>query len=123
MQAMSIGVALPSWIFAQDKKTAPLVLLMLAFAGLALPILSIAFYLWRSEGYVGANKVSEQTVAFYHRFAVKEFLKLPKIPEAIVPTQEFQDMSITKEMVRNESAHVCHQMPVGTLVWRLMVHA
>jgi hypothetical protein len=54
---MSIGVALPSWIFAKDKKTAPLVLLALAFAGLALPILGIAFYLWRSEGYVGANQV------------------------------------------------------------------
>ena len=54
---MSIGIALPPLFFTKDKRVAPLVLLILAFCGLALPILAMAVYLWRSEGYVGANKV------------------------------------------------------------------
>jgi translocation protein SEC63 len=99
-QAMSIGIALPTWFFAKDKKTAPLVLLFLAFSGLAVPILAISLYLWRSEGYVGANQVSEQTVMYYHRFGVKEMLRLTKMPEAIVPTQEFVSMGIKRETVR-----------------------
>lgn len=54
---MNIGVALPEWVFAQDRRTAPLVLLALVFAGLALPILGIALYLHRAQGKVGANQV------------------------------------------------------------------
>jgi hypothetical protein len=57
MQAMNIGVALPEWVFAQNRRTAPLVLLALVFTGLALPILAIALYLHRAQGKVGANQV------------------------------------------------------------------
>lgn len=97
---MSIGIALPPFFFTKDKKVAPLVLLVLAFCGLALPILAMALYLWRSEGWVGANKVSQQTVAYYQRFGVKEMLRVTKMPEAIVPAQEFVSMPLRKETVR-----------------------
>jgi hypothetical protein len=68
---MNIGVALPEWVFAQDRRTAPLVLLALVFAGLALPILAIALYLHRAQGKVGANQVCAVTPVYppmYHLF-------------------------------------------------------
>lgn len=91
---MKIGVALPSWIFAEDKRFAPLVLLILAFLGLCMPILLIALYLWRTEGFVGNNRVNEETVAYYHKFGVKEMLRLPKLPEHMAPAKEFYMMRL-----------------------------
>lgn len=96
---MSIGVALPEWIFASGK-TAPLVLLALVFIGLAVPILIIAYYLNNAERYVGTNKVMEETLVLYHRFGVKEMLRVPKMYEAIVPAKEFVRIPITPATVR-----------------------
>lgn len=98
MQGMSIGVALPEWIFASGK-TAPLVLLALVFVGLAVPILVIAYYLNNADRYVGANKVMEETLVLYHRFGVKEMLRVPKMYEAIVPAKEFVRIPITPATV------------------------
>lgn len=95
---MSIGVALPEWIFASGK-TAPLVLLALVFVGLAVPILVIAYYLNNADRYVGANKVMEETLVLYHRFGVKEMLRVPKMYEAIVPAKEFVRIPITPATV------------------------
>jgi hypothetical protein len=104
MQSMIIQVALPDWFFPSDKKFAPLVLLGLAFLGLAAPILAVSLYLWCSEGYVGANKISERTFLYYQKYGVKEMLRLPKIPEALVPSQEFVEIPFTRDQV---SLHVC----------------
>lgn len=62
---MNIGVALPEWVFAQDRRTAPLVLLGLVFAGLALPILAIALYLHRAQGKIGVNQVCHVNLTFH----------------------------------------------------------
>jgi hypothetical protein len=96
---MIIQVALPDWFFPSDKKSAPLVLLGLAFLGLAAPILSVSLYLWRSEGYVGMNKISERTIQYYQRYGVKEMLRVPKMAEALVPSQEFVEIPFTKDQV------------------------
>ena len=97
---MKIGVALPDWIFTSNKRTAPLVLLALSFLGLAVPILAAAAYLWRSEGYVGANKVSERTITYYHRYGIKEMMRVAKVPEALVPSTEFVNIRLKKEQAR-----------------------
>jgi hypothetical protein len=118
---MNIGVALPEWVFASDRRTAPLVLLALVFAGLAVPILAIAVYLHRAEGKVGANRVLEETLVMYHRFTVREMLRVTKMYESIVPAKEFMNIQLTDAQARPSACRVpahqhrnvssCHRAP------------
>lgn len=118
VQAMTIGVALPDWIFASDRRTAPLVLLGLVFLGLAIPILIISWFLHSTEGYVGANRVMETTIVMYTRYCIKEALRLTKMPEAIVPANEFMLIPMKRETVsRSASCHTDHRLPLITENW------
>lgn len=45
-------------------------------------------------------QVMEQTLVMYHRFSVKEMLRVTKMYEAIVPATEFLNMQITPQQVR-----------------------
>jgi translocation protein SEC63 len=40
---MNIGVALPSWMFSKDRKTAPLMLLALVGGGILLPLAAVSY--------------------------------------------------------------------------------
>ena len=45
-------------------------------------------------------QVMEQTLVMYHRFSVKEMLRVTKMYEAIVPATEFFNMPITPQQAR-----------------------
>lgn len=56
-QAMSMGIALPEWVFAKDSKNAPIVLALLVGGGVLLPLIAAAWFLLRAENIEGADQV------------------------------------------------------------------
>eukprot|EP00873_Tetraselmis_striata_P025823 jgi/Tetstr1/446087/TSEL_033688.t1 len=99
-QAMNIGVAMPSFLFTADKKTAPLMLLGLVGFGILLPLVVAACYLTRSNKYAGPNQVQHETLGlwFTHpKFGVKESQGLRRVPDTLVVAKEFIDMPVPSE--------------------------
>ena len=45
-------------------------------------------------------QVMEQTLVMYHRFSVKEMLRVTKMYEAIVPATEFINIPVTPQQAR-----------------------
>ena len=74
MQAMNIGVALPSWMFSNDRRVAPLMLLALVVVGIVLPLGLMAWYMLRSDQYHGPNGIMTDTLAIYlySKYGIKE---------------------------------------------------
>jgi translocation protein SEC63 len=71
---MNIGVALPDWMFAKDKKMAPIMLFCLVFVGILLPLAVASWYMLNSNRYIGANNIMQETLGFYmySKYNVKE---------------------------------------------------
>ncbi|GFH31320.1 molecular chaperone, partial [Haematococcus lacustris] len=90
-QAMNIGVALPSWVFAKEKGMAPLMLIALVFCGILLPLIVASWYMLSSNRFTGPNNIMQETIAFYlhSKFNVKESQSLVRIPETLVCSMEF----------------------------------
>jgi len=94
-QGMNLGVALPDWILRKDKKTAPLMLLGLVGFGILLPLSLISWYMLTSNKYVGANRIYQETLAFYFydkKLGIKESQALVRIPETLMIAREFIDL-------------------------------
>lgn len=53
-QGMNIGIALPSWMFSKDKKTAPLMLLALVGGGILLPLAIVSYYMLQVRTVAGS---------------------------------------------------------------------
>mmetsp|Transcript_2646 Transcript_2646/g.4510 ORF Transcript_2646/g.4510 Transcript_2646/m.4510 type:complete len:749 (+) Transcript_2646:96-2342(+) len=90
-QAVNVGVALPSFMFAKDSKMAPLMLLALVGVGILLPLVAASWYMLSSNRFSGPNNVMQETLAFYFhsKFCVKESQALVRIPETLVCAMEF----------------------------------
>ncbi len=73
-QAMNVGVALPSFMFAKDKKAAPVVLLALVGCGILLPLVAVSWYMFNANKFTGPNNVMHETLAIFltSKYNVKE---------------------------------------------------
>ena len=80
------GVALPEWIFSQDRRAAPWILIALVFFCILLPLVGAALFLLRTNKFVGSNQVAQQTIEIFARCggcgtgmpdAPEGFLKVP----------------------------------------------
>jgi translocation protein SEC63 len=49
-QGTNIGIALPSWMFNKDRKTAPLLLLGLVGGCILLPLAIVSYYMLKVRG-------------------------------------------------------------------------
>ncbi|KAK9829144.1 hypothetical protein WJX72_004149 [[Myrmecia] bisecta] len=98
-QSMSMGVALPAWIFSKDHKTAPVLLIALIGGGVLLPLGLAACYLMRTNKYSGPGQMMTGTLEmFIHsKFAIKESQSLARIPETLVVAMEFITMPTPPE--------------------------
>jgi translocation protein SEC63 len=99
-QAMNIGVAMPSFLFNADKKTAPLMLLGLVGFGILLPLIVAACYLTKSNKYAGPNQVQHETLGLWMthpKFGIKESQGLRRIPDTLVVAKEFIDMPVPSD--------------------------
>lgn len=75
LQAISVSVALPEWLLSRDSKTAPLILGGLVLVGILLPLGLAACFLVGSEGQVGSNNISMDTLrawALNPKICIKE---------------------------------------------------
>lgn len=90
-QAMSMGIALPEWVFARDGKNAPLLLAVLVGAGVLLPLAAAAWFLLRAEDMAGADQVDPLTKSMfmYSKFNLKESGGLARMPETLVMSKPF----------------------------------
>eukprot|EP00197_Chlamydomonas_leiostraca_P010453 CAMPEP_0202862194 /NCGR_PEP_ID=MMETSP1391-20130828/3321_1 /ASSEMBLY_ACC=CAM_ASM_000867 /TAXON_ID=1034604 /ORGANISM="Chlamydomonas leiostraca, Strain SAG 11-49" /LENGTH=714 /DNA_ID=CAMNT_0049541695 /DNA_START=168 /DNA_END=2313 /DNA_ORIENTATION=+ len=100
-QAVNVGVALPEWVFAKDKKVAPLMLLGLVGCGILLPLVVASWYMLSSNRFAGPNNIMAETLAFYYhsKYSVKESQSLVRIPETLVCAMEFISMPTPAEQV------------------------
>lgn len=64
-QALNLGVALPEWIFSQDKRAAPVILISLVGLCILLPLVGAACYLLRTNKYQGPNGVNQETLKIF----------------------------------------------------------
>ncbi|KAI8464313.1 MAG: DnaJ domain-containing protein [Monoraphidium minutum] len=73
-QGMNIGVALPSWMFSKDRKTAPLMLLALVGGGILLPLAVVSYYMLQGDNYSGPNRIHNATLYMYFnpKWGIKE---------------------------------------------------
>lgn len=73
-QGMNIGVALPSWMFNKDRKTAPLMLLALVGGCILLPLAVVSYYMLKGDNYSGPNRIHNATLYAYAatKYGVKE---------------------------------------------------
>jgi hypothetical protein len=73
-QGINLGVALPDWMFAKDKKAAPLMLLALVGGGILLPLGLMSWYMLSSSKFSGPNKIHNDTfLIFLHsKYNIKE---------------------------------------------------
>lgn len=62
-----MGVALPEWIFSQDKRAAPVILISLIGICVLLPLIVAACFLLRSNKYMGPNNVATETLEIFLR--------------------------------------------------------
>ncbi|KAK9831724.1 hypothetical protein WJX74_007311 [Apatococcus lobatus] len=91
-QAISVSVALPEWLLSRDSKRAPLILGGLVLVGILLPLGLAACFLVGSEGQVGSNNISMDTLrawALNPKICIKESQGLARIPETLVIAMEF----------------------------------
>ena len=64
------GVALPEWIFSQDRRAAPWILIALVFFCILLPLVGAALFLLRTNKFVGSNQVAQQTIEIFARCGI-----------------------------------------------------
>lgn len=90
-QGMNIGVALPSWMFSKDRKTAPLMLLALVGGGIILPLAVVSYYMLKGDDYTGPNRIHKGTLYAYAvtKYGVKESQSLVRVPETLMVAMEF----------------------------------
>ncbi|KAK9839330.1 hypothetical protein WJX81_008661 [Elliptochloris bilobata] len=90
-QSVKLDIALPDWVFSQDKKSAPLKLALLVGCGIMLPLGVAAWFLFRTQKYHGPNNVAQETLDIFCRskFAVKESQSLARVPDTLVFAFEF----------------------------------
>lgn len=71
---MNLGVALPDWMFAKDKKAAPLMLLGLVGCGILLPLGLMSWYMLSSSKFSGPNQIMNDTfpIFMYSKYGIKE---------------------------------------------------
>ena len=68
-QALNLGVALPEWIFSQDKRAAPVILISLVGLCILLPLVGAACFLLSTNKYLGPNGVMQETLEIFCRWA------------------------------------------------------
>ncbi|KAF8055125.1 ERDJ2A [Scenedesmus sp. PABB004] len=90
-QGMNLGVALPDWMFAKDKKAAPLMLLGLVGCGILLPLGLMTWYMLSSSKFSGPNGIMNDTFAIfmYSKQCIKESQSVVRIPETLLCAMEF----------------------------------
>jgi translocation protein SEC63 len=73
-QGMNMGVALPSWMFNKDRKTAPLLLLGLVGGFILLPLAVTSYYMLKGDHYSGPNRIHNATLYAYAatKYGIKE---------------------------------------------------
>jgi hypothetical protein len=64
-QPLSMGVALPEWLFSKDNKMAPLMLMVLVGCGILLPLSVVSWYMLSSDQYEGPNRIMKGTYYNY----------------------------------------------------------
>ncbi len=67
-QGLDLGIALPEWMFMQDNRSAPIMLLALVFGGILLPLGAAACYIFRSNKFMGPNNVMQETIEIFLRY-------------------------------------------------------
>lgn len=74
LQGINLGVALPDWMFAKDKKAAPLMLLGLVGCGILLPLGIMSWYMLSSSKFTGPNQIMNDTypIFMYSKYGIKE---------------------------------------------------
>lgn len=74
LQGINLGVALPDWMFAKDKKAAPLMLLGLVGCGILLPLGIMSWYMLSSSKFTGPNQIMNDTfqIFIYSKYSIKE---------------------------------------------------
>eukprot|EP00879_Flechtneria_rotunda_P003234 GHRR01003457.1.p1 GENE.GHRR01003457.1~~GHRR01003457.1.p1 ORF type:complete len:707 (+),score=247.45 GHRR01003457.1:307-2427(+) len=90
-QGMNLGVALPEWMFAKDKKAAPLMLLGLVGCGILLPLVLMSWYMLSSSKFTGPNQIMNETYSMfmYSKYNIKESQSIVRIPETLLCAMEF----------------------------------
>eukprot|EP00878_Enallax_costatus_P024760 GHUV01026445.1.p1 GENE.GHUV01026445.1~~GHUV01026445.1.p1 ORF type:complete len:636 (+),score=256.18 GHUV01026445.1:447-2354(+) len=90
-QGINLGVALPDWMFAKDKKAAPLMLLGLVGCGILLPLGIMSWYMLSSSKFTGPNQIMNDTfgIFIHSKYAIKESQSLTRIPETLLCAMEF----------------------------------
>eukprot|EP00775_Hariotina_reticulata_P009185 gene9185-9351_t len=90
-KGINLGVALPDWMFAKDKKAAPLMLLALVGGGILLPLGLMSWYMLSSSKFSGPNQIHNDTfLIFLHsKYNIKESQSLVRIPETLLCAMEF----------------------------------
>lgn len=63
---MDIGIALPSWLMADDKN-GPIILAALVVVGIVLPLGAAAWFLFSSSKYMGPNQIMQETLDIFIR--------------------------------------------------------
>lgn len=63
-QSITMGIALPQWLFDGDSRLAPLLLAVLVFGGVLLPLGVAACYLLSSNKFNSAGIIEETTHNF-----------------------------------------------------------
>ena len=98
-QAVSLSVALPEWFFNKDKEAAPAILLTLLLGGIVLPLGLAAWYMGRSQRYVGPNEVLQETIMIYShdKLGVKQKQGVARLLETLVMAKEFRELSLTSD--------------------------
>ncbi|GBF89855.1 hypothetical protein Rsub_02559 [Raphidocelis subcapitata] len=106
-QGMNMGVALPSWMFNKDRKTAPLLLLGMVGGFILLPLALTSYYMLKGDSYSGPNRIHNATLYAYAatKYGIKESQSLVRIPETLLVAMEFIQMYTPND----------HQMPMEEL--------
>lgn len=98
-QAMSMGIALPEWVFAKDSKNAPIILALLVGCGVLLPLVAAAWFLLRAENIEGADQVDNlsRSMFMHSKFNIKESGGLARMPETLVLAKPFVEQPFLPE--------------------------
>ncbi|KDD73970.1 hypothetical protein H632_c1688p1, partial [Helicosporidium sp. ATCC 50920] len=127
-QAFTVSVALPQWFFSKDKRSAPLILLVLLVFGIVLPLCLAAWYLTRRHRFGGPDGIMHDTMMLFAadpRFGIKESQGLSRIVETLVCAVEFITLPFPAsqmaafEELRRSVLRVHPDLKEKTALWKM----